>query len=274
MIDTCPALSERVQEARSRDSGNTVLMKEFQGGALVITGAISGPGLRSLPIRYAFMDEIDAYPADVSGEGDPVALVEKRTDTFTRKKRYKVSTPTEKGLSRIDAEYQASDQRRFYVPCPHCTEKQWLQWEQVRWTTTTLHELACTQCGVLSAVAADEAACPACGAAVSDDALHEHVTGELEKVWYECSHCHGEIGEHHKTAMLAAGTWLAQSPGAGKAAGFHLSALYSPVGWFSWAQAVQEYLRAQNDLENGTELKKVWTNTVLGQVFETPGQRV
>jgi phage terminase large subunit GpA-like protein len=39
-------------------------------------------------------------------------------------------------------------------------------------------------------------------------------------------------------------------------------------------QAVQEYLRAQNDLENGTELKKVWTNTVLGQVFETPGQRV
>ena len=41
--------------------------------------------------------------------------------------------------------------------------------------------------------------------------------------------------EHHKTAMLGVGEWRAtaesQDPGT---LGFHLSVLYSPVGWFSW----------------------------------------
>ena len=65
MIDATPVLRERVAESRSRDSGNTVQVKEFEGGLLIITGANSGAGLRSMPIRFLFMDEVDEYPAVV-----------------------------------------------------------------------------------------------------------------------------------------------------------------------------------------------------------------
>jgi phage terminase large subunit GpA-like protein len=54
---------------------------------------------------------------------------------------------------------------------------------------------------------------------------------------YICEHCHGEIQNHEQHWILAEGEWRAAEPGAGRAAGFHLSSLYSPVGWFSWANA-------------------------------------
>jgi phage terminase large subunit GpA-like protein len=134
LIDDSEALRKIVAPARSRDSGNTVLAKRFPGGQLVLTGANSATGLRSMPARYVFLDEVDAYPGDVDGEGDPIALAEARTATFGhRKKLFLVSTPTIKGLSRIEREYEASDQRRYFVPCPHCGAIQWLQFERLRW---------------------------------------------------------------------------------------------------------------------------------------------
>jgi phage terminase large subunit GpA-like protein len=86
-----------------------------------MTGANSAVGLRSTPARYIFLDEVDAYPASADEEGDPVTLAEARSLTFAhRRKVFLVSTPTIRGLSRIEREYEASDQRRFFVPCPHC----------------------------------------------------------------------------------------------------------------------------------------------------------
>ena len=191
LIDESPALRERVKPARSRDAGNTMLSKEFPAGLLVITGANSAVGLRSMPARYLFLDEVDAYPPSADEEGDPVALAEARTRTFSwRSKILLGSTPTIHGLSRIEREYEASDQRRYFVPCPHCGEMQWLKFERLRWDK-----------------------------------------GRPETAHYVCDACDGRIDEHHKTAMLAAGEWRptaeAQDPGT---IGFHLSALYSPVG--------------------------------------------
>ncbi|MGE3703394.1 MAG: phage terminase large subunit family protein, partial [Hyphomicrobiaceae bacterium] len=120
LIAESPALRERVRPARARDAGNTVLSKEFPAGLLVITGANSAVGLRSMPARYLFLDEVDAYPPSADEEGDPVALAEARTRTFSwRSKAFLASTPTIQGFSRIEREYEASDQRRFFVPCPH-----------------------------------------------------------------------------------------------------------------------------------------------------------
>jgi len=102
MIEETPRLRSRVRENRSRDDANTTLAKDFPAGTLVIAGANSAAGLRSMPVRYLFLDEIDAYPLDVDGEGDPVSLAERRTATFARKKILKTSTPTIKGFSRIE----------------------------------------------------------------------------------------------------------------------------------------------------------------------------
>ena len=119
LIEDSPALRERVQPARSRDAGNSMLSKEFPGGILVLTGANSATGLRSMPARYIFLDEVDAYPASADEEGDPVTLAEARTTTFFyRRKVFMVSTPTIRGLSRIEREFEAIDQRRYFVPCP------------------------------------------------------------------------------------------------------------------------------------------------------------
>ena len=40
------------------------------------TGANSAVGLRSMPVRYLFLDEVDGYPLDVEGEGDAISLAE------------------------------------------------------------------------------------------------------------------------------------------------------------------------------------------------------
>lgn len=133
MIEDCPSLRAKIAPARSRDSGNTTLLKEWAGGVMVISGANSGASLRSMPARYVFLDEIDAYPQELEGEGDPIKLAEARTTTFPRRKVFLVSTPTIESLSRINKEWLASDQRRYHVPCPHCGHEQPLVWDNLRW---------------------------------------------------------------------------------------------------------------------------------------------
>jgi phage terminase large subunit GpA-like protein len=157
MIASTPVLSGKVAEARSRDSGNTMFEKEFPGGMLMITGANSAVGLRSMPVRYLFLDEVDGYPADVEGEGDPVGLAEARTATFARRKLLLTSTPTLKGLSRIEAEYLRSDQRHFFVPCLHCGAMDFIRWERLAWTDEAPDDvrLRCEACNELTMMVSD-----------------------------------------------------------------------------------------------------------------------
>ena len=128
-----PVLRNLVQSPRSRDSGNTILSKEFPGGILVMTGANSAVGLRSMAARYLFLDEVDAYPLDVDGEGDPIVLAMARARTFARRKIFLCSTPLTSGTSRIEAAYEESDKRRYWVPCPFCQHYQVLEFARIRW---------------------------------------------------------------------------------------------------------------------------------------------
>ncbi|MBS0126865.1 phage terminase large subunit family protein [Thetidibacter halocola] len=229
LIADSPALRERVSPARSRDAGNSMLSKEFPGGILVLTGANSATGLRSMPARYVFLDEVDAYPASADEEGDPVTLAEARTTTFAhRRKVFMVSTPTIRGLSRIEREFEASDQRRYFVPCPHCGLMQWLQFERLRWAK-----------------------------------------GQPETAAYACEGCDRPIAEHHKTEMLARGEWRAMARSADPhAIGFHLSALYSPLGWKSWTDIARDCLAAQGS----EEMLRAARNTLLGETWVESGE--
>lgn len=226
MFAAIPELKGVISDRRSKDASNTTLMKEFQGGVLVLTGANSAIGLRSMPVRYIFLDEIDAYKGDVEGEGDPVNLAIKRTSTFNRRKIFMVSTPTIQGVSRIEYEYEQSDQRHYMVPCPYCNKRQSLKWKQIHFE--------------------------------NDDPA---------TATYVCEHCGAIIEEHLKTWMLENGIWEKTNPKS-IVAGFHLSSLYSPVGWFSWADAVKQFL----DAKNKDNLLKVWVNTVLGETWLEKGE--
>lgn len=226
MFAAIPELKGVISDRRSKDASNTTLMKEFQGGILVLTGANSAIGLRSMPVRYIFLDEIDAYKGDVEGEGDPVNLAIKRTSTFNRRKIFMVSTPTIQSVSRIEYEYEQSDQRHYMLPCPYCNKRQSLKWKQIHWENN-----------------------------------------DPQTTVYICEHCGGIIEEHLKTWMLENGVWEKSNPNS-KIAGFHLSSLYSPVGWFSWTDAVKQFL----DAKNKDNLLKVWVNTVLGETWLEKGE--
>jgi len=233
MIAENPKLQEKVRPPRERDSGNSVLLKEFVGGLLNLAGANSSVGLRSLPIKYLGLDEVDAYPEDIDDEGSPIELAIARTRTFSRKKIFIVSTPTVDGRSKIQAEFEETDQRFYHVPCPHCGEKQSLKWSQVKYEIEKI--------------------------------------GSKEtplNVRYECEHNGCHIFEHHKTEMFALGEWVAKFPERSqKRRGYHLSALYSPVGWFSWEDCVLDWLKAR---KNPNKLR-VFVNTILGEVWTEKG---
>lgn len=133
MLRDTPCLRGVIADPRSRDSGNTLLHKRFPGGHLTIIGANSPAGLASRPIRVLLCDEVDRFPPSAGTEGDPISLAVRRTATFLNRKILMGSTPTIKGESRIEMAFEQSDQRYYYVPCPHCGEFQRLVWTQVHW---------------------------------------------------------------------------------------------------------------------------------------------
>ena len=150
LIRSTPALRDKVKDPRSRDSGNTTLHKVFPGGALTMVGANSASGLASRPIRLVLCDEVDRYPTSAGTEGDPIQLARKRSATFWNRKIVMVSTPTNKGASRIEEAFEQSDQRRFHLPCKHCHHEQVMKWANVRWEDDPdTAAYMCEGCGVL-----------------------------------------------------------------------------------------------------------------------------
>jgi phage terminase large subunit GpA-like protein len=149
MIRETPVLSDLIKESRSRDSGNTILHKQFPGGHITLAGSNSPSGLASRPIRILICDEIDRYAPSAGAEGNPVVLASKRTTTFWNRKKLFVSSPTIKDLSAIEACFLASDQRYYRVPCWACKKKAKLEWSHVHWENrdprTALY--VCRNCG-------------------------------------------------------------------------------------------------------------------------------
>lgn len=152
--DTEP-LRQRVRESTTskKDAEETVQHKKFPGGHITTIGANSPSQLASRPIRDVLADEIDRWPLTVgkSGkvEGDPFLLVEKRQTTFWNRKTVVTSTPTVRGISRIEALWEQGDMNRYHVPCPHCGALQVLKWANVRWPEgkPELAYYECEHCG-------------------------------------------------------------------------------------------------------------------------------
>jgi phage terminase large subunit GpA-like protein len=146
MIDLMPTLRAKIGNKRSRDSGNTTLLKKFPAGFIVFAGANSANSLASRPVRYLVLDEVSKYPGDLDEQGAARVQAERRTSSFTtRKKIFRVSSPTIKDACAITAEYDRGDQRQYHVPCPHCRRLQILHIDQL----TDDGDFLCLHCGKL-----------------------------------------------------------------------------------------------------------------------------
>jgi phage terminase large subunit GpA-like protein len=245
-VRATPSVRDRMPKASSRDETNTWQTKQLPGGAtLYFAGANSARSLASKPLPFAACDEIDGYPHDVDGEGDPLSLVWERMSNFGQRKLILVSTPTTKGFSRIEDEFNEGDRCRYFVPCLHCNTTQELEWGTdvawgIKWLRTPSGE------------------------------------ARPETAVYVCKHCGGTLQNHQKTDMLAAGLWVPEAPGAqgGLVRSFTLNKLYSPVGWKSWPMLVSDWERAQIAARSGDNTRlKTFINTSLAQTWEESGDR-
>ncbi len=225
MIESTPILRKKIAPHRSRDSNNTTTQKSFPGGVLVMTGANSAVALRSMPIRFLFLDEIDGYPSNLDGEGSPIDLAVARTNTFSRRKIFKVSTPTIDGASAIQREFMATDQRFYHVPCVHCGVLQKLIFSQIKWEKGDPYsaKYQCVHCSEL-----------------------------IEERYKPVMLAEGRwVAEQPENA----------DP---KKVGYHLNSLYSPLGWFSWGDIIKKYEEAETDVNKmrtfvNTLLGECWT---------------
>lgn len=229
MIDNTPALQNllapKKRTGAGRPRGDSVFHKEFPGGSLKLTGSNAPAGLRSKPARYILGDEVDGWAFDSGGEGCPLLIAEKRLGTFPGRKAVYVSTPGN-DPSRIERRFLAGDQRLYHVPCPDCGKFFLLEFS-------------------------------------------EFVIPEIDGVkvpsesYMRCPNCKAQIDEWHKEKMLAGGEWRPQRPYNGFRRSYRLPAWYSPLGWLSWGQIADDWLRAQ---DNPLELK-VTINTVFAETY-------
>lgn len=200
--------------------------KGFVGGILYAKTAKSTADLKSTSLRYALADEVDEYDWSTD-QGDPLGLLEVRLTTFHDRKIFVVSSPTLAEASRIEEEFEAGDQRRYHVPCPHCGGLQFLKWGNVQYRRAP------------------------------------GMRHGIVEAWYACEHCGAEITENDKPAMLARGRWIPANPGAPYPS-YHISALYSPLGLgLTWAELAHEWVTAQDDR---AKLMR-FINTRLGETF-------
>ena len=227
-IEATPCLREKVYGG----NGSTITQKNFAGGFISMVGAMSPSGLKSRPIKYLFMDEVDGYPVSAGVEGDPVSLARKRTQNFFNAVRVFTSTPTLKRTSRIYKEFQ------------HGTREEW--------------EITCAHCGEHSAV-------------VFEDIIFEKTEGEDENgrkeyevttAKWRCPKCHGEMTEYE--VKRAPAQWVAYNPKALKRGirSFHINAFMSP--WARWTDECKKFLDAKDD----PEMLKTFYNLELGLPFE------
>ncbi len=229
-IKAMDRLNKKVIWAKSNQGGTTRTEIQFKGASLKLGWAQTPSTFASMSRRIVICDDIDRWKDDVGSEGNPVALAKRRANAFRNKKIFINSSPTQKGDSLIEEEFNETDQRHYYVPCPQCSE--YVRFEKEHF----VYE-------------------------------YDEERGELTSdVKFCCPECGSLIDESKKMEMLQKGKWIPHNPRSSKK-GYRLPAFYSP--WFTWQEAFSEYVKAlKKEKEGKIEFMKTWVNTIEALPYE------
>ncbi len=255
MVEATPQLNpERrgsIMPRRVRDgSGTTALRVRFRkGGWMLIAGANSAATLRQHSIRYAIEDDLDQFPDDLDNQGSPESMVDARLTVFTRlglSKRLKISTPTNKGASKIGRAYAASDQRRFYFACRHCGSRFDPAWGDLVWPDGRPEQV--------------EMVAPCCGVHLAhwEKAAMSRPDGWLATV---------EIDGERPPRVLAESEfqdWRGRDL-QGRQPGYHITGIIS--AFVTWSTMAIAFRAAQGDVNK----LRTWTNLLAGEEFVVKG---
>lgn len=234
-IEAMPDLNKKIKRGKTKsDIGDNDKMS-FSGGSLIFGHSGSTANYRSLSFPYICLDDVDAFPLDVNAEGSPMELAKKRADTFADRKIYINSTPTVAGESNIELEFEESDQREYFMPCPECNQMIYFKHESFY---------------------------------IPYDKETYQLNGDVK---YVCEHCGSMIDEFRKTWMMDeknGAKWIPLNPGHAHK-GYRIPSFLSPVGFLSWNEIYTEWVEAQKLMKRGNDTKlKTWTNTRAGRVWE------
>ncbi|MBX3173284.1 MAG: phage terminase large subunit family protein [Gemmatimonadaceae bacterium] len=234
-LTTC--LRGKVADTESRNSDNTILHKRFAGGWLSAIGSNSPRALRRRTARYVFVDEYDALDEKQSTqEGDVGRRAARRADTNPSAKIIFTGSPRGR-KSRIIRDYLSSDQREYFVPCPHCRHLQPLTWDRVQWEKE------------------------------KDPKTGKTVRHFPETAHYLCRSCEQPIREgREKRDMITAGEWVAKNPGA-SVRGWKITTVYSL--FVTWGALAEQRIKAKRALEGGdAQLMIEFYQQVLAEYYE------
>ena len=236
LFEDTPCLRGLITVAKARNTtSNTILLKQLSNGGLIdIVNAASGRSFRRKSRKVVFFDEVDAYPK--LDEGDPIKLGRNRADYYWDRKIALGGTPIFAG-GKTEEWFLLGDQRRYFVPCPHCQAMQVLRWEQMEKEGIAAGSYRCENC----------------------DELIPH----SRKRWMV------ERGEWRPTANPNRRNdkgELIQRPGLRS---YHIWAAYSYSPAADWGVLVREYNEALEAMRKGDpDAMQTFHNTVLGVPWE------
>ncbi len=235
-LKAMPSLADKILPGKSKADIGSTFEKKYAGGSLKIGWSGSTSTYRSASCRIVIMDDVDGFSHDVNGEGDVIDLGKKRADSFgILKKIYINSTPTDMETSHIEPEFEDSDQRHYYMPCPHCKEL----------ITPTKDSFK-----------------------FNYDKNTYTLIGDVQ---LECKHCGSLIDEHYKTWMMAeenGAKWIPHNQGHIHR-GYYVPGYLSPVGFVGWNEIFREFLVAKKEMKRGSVNKmKTWVNTRDAMAWE------
>lgn len=238
MIRDTPALEGLFPEPGKRDSGNTILHKQFPGGQLRLVGADSPRGFRRVSVRFLAFDEVDGYAPTAGEEGDQIKLGIVRTEYFWNRKILAGSTPTLDATSRIKRRFERGDMRYYFVPCPHCKSPQVLEWQNLKWPKG------------------------------EPDKAHFVCVHCREPIEYKWQRWMVDEADRLQREGVPGFGWVATNPDPEpRHASFHIWAAYSYSPNATWAKLAAEWLASHKNVEE----RKTFQNTVLGLPYKGEG---
>lgn len=207
---------------------------QFVNSLLTLVGSNSPANLASRPVRILFADEIDKFGEETSKEANALVLAAERTRSFAESKICLSSTPTTYE-GQIWQEYLNGDQRRWFVPCPHCDKYIVLVLNPQKSAFTKSLDCEAKLCWSETAKRGDR---------WDYDAV-------ARSTHFLCPHCKGEIQERYKTKMNALGKWVPTNSdyADSKIRSYHLPSFYAPWRKSGWGYLAVEFLKYKNSVE-------------------------
>ena len=222
-LEKTQAIAERYRPKASKE-----LELRLDGMTIYLRGSNSPSKLASIPVKYLFFDETDKMEGATKKEASPYSLARERTRAYANSKKIvTISTPTLKTNYTWTIHENADEQRRFFVPCPHCGKEILFVFSQLKFDKDEKKEM-----GVRERAATAVYICPECG---------------------------GKITDKDKYSMLQKGQWKAENKkcaGRAKSVSFWLNALYSR--FLTWADIAEEFLASKDDPERLQNFVNSW----------------